>query len=418
MKLVLHFPPKNKILIYAQLILVMFVFFLRDFLHFPSFVTYITDLVLVLILLQSFQRIKRCSRKYTKTQWHIFLFICIALVLGVIFNLVNPLHVMWGIRNNLRFFLFFFICVSLLDEVDVEKLNNFLKAYFLLTVVFCTFQYFVLGLVNDDLGGFFGIGKGCNAYINVLICFISALVISEYFTKKRSFTYMSVFLILCIYIATLAELKIFYVELVCMILISILFNKPSLKTIVILFFGVVSVFLAFNLLLKYNPDSLSFFLDSNARRYYLAGEGYTNSGDLNRFTAIQNIYQKFFSENPFQSIFGFGIGSCDTSSFSFLQSEFFNRYEYLHYRWFTHAWVFLEQGFIGIILLVSFFISNLTFSLKNKKKLKNYSLLSILFVFCCLVGIIYNCSLELEAGYLIAFMCSIPFILIKNGEIK
>ena len=73
----------------------------------------------------------------------------------------------------------------------------------------------------------------------------------------------------------------------------------------------------------------------------------------------------------------------------------------------TQDGVLFEQGFIGIILLVSFFISNLTFSLKNKKKLKNYSLLSILFVFCCLVGIIYNCSLELEAGYLIAFMCSI-----------
>ena len=71
--------------------------------------------------------------------------------------------------------------------------------------------------------------------------------------------------------------------------------------------------------------------------YYLSGNGYTNSGDLNRLTAIQELYSKFFKGDIIHTLFGFGLGNCEQSSFSFLQSAFYNQYSYLHYRWFSHA---------------------------------------------------------------------------------
>lgn len=42
----------------------------------------------------------------------------------------------------------------------------------------------------------------------------------------------------------------------------------------------------------------------------------------------------------------------------------------------------------------------------------------IAFLPTCLIGIIYNCALELEASYIIAIMCSLPFILVKQKRRK
>ena len=36
------------------------------------------------------------------------------------------------------------------------------------------------------------------------------------------------------------------------------------------------------------------------------------------------------------------------------------------------------------------------------------------FATTCIFGMIYNCALQLEAGYMIAFMCAIPYIASKD----
>ena len=39
-------------------------------------------------------------------------------------------------------------------------------------------------------------------------------------------------------------------------------------------------------------------------------DGYTGTGDLNRLTAIQTIYEKFFRTIP-EKLFGYGLGNCE-----------------------------------------------------------------------------------------------------------
>ena len=218
-----------------------------------------------------------------------------------------------------------------------------------------------------------------------------------------------------LYLAVLAEIKIIYIEFLIIVIVSLLINRPNYKTFLLIIVGIVGIILAVWLLSIYDIRTLELFLDKDQLEYYLSGGGYTNSGDLNRFTAIAQLQEMFFSDNWANTLFGFGLGSCDTSSFSFLQSSFFQKYGYLHYRWFSHAWVYLEQGAIGLVLLGVFFISIMFYCIKYRKTSNSngYILTAFLFAITTMIGIIYNAALETEASYLIAFILAVPFIIVK-----
>lgn len=416
--LTIKIPSKNKLLVYCQFILVMIMFWLRDVLHFPSTITYLTDVILIYIIFMKFPLIRAQIRQAKcKYQLRIVGLIVLCMMLGAIFNLVSPLLTLWGARNNLRFFAFFFVCIGLLGKKDVDSIVTLFKVFYWMNVIMCLFQYFVLGYSNDYLGGFFGITQGCNAYINILICIILAITFGEYFTKRMNLIKLIPYVITTLLIATLCELKIFYIEFIIIAFVTLLCTKPSFKTIGICFFIGIGLLMAIQLMIRYNPEILAMFTDPDSIEYYLSGNGYTNSGDLNRFSAIQDIHSMFFDGNLFHSLFGFGLGNCEYSSFSFLQSDFYKQYGFLNYRWMTHAWVYLEQGAIGLILLVGFFLSILGYIIYNRKRIrKDIQIAVIAFLPTCLIGIIYNCALELEASYIIAIMCSLPFILMKQEK--
>lgn len=416
--LTIKLPAKNKLLVYCQFILVMIMFWLRDVLHFPSTITYLTDVILIYIIFMKFPLIRAQIRQAKcKYQLRIVGLIVLCMMLGAIFNLVSPLLTLWGARNNLRFFAFFFVCIGLLGKKDVDSIVTLFKVFYWMNVIMCLFQYFVLGYSNDYLGGFFGITQGCNAYINILICIILAITFGEYFTKRMNLIKLIPYVITTLLIATLCELKIFYIEFIIIAFVTLLCTKPSFKTIGICFFIGIGLLMAIQLMIRYNPEILAMFTDPDSIEYYLSGNGYTNAGDLNRFSAIQDIHARFFDGNLFHSLFGFGLGNCEYSSFSFLQSDFYKQYGFLNYRWMTHAWVYLEQGAIGLILLVGFFLSILGYIIYNRKRIrKDIQIAVIAFLPTCLIGIIYNCALELEASYIIAIMCSLPFILMKQEK--
>lgn len=412
--IVIKIPSKKKILIYIQVIYVCFMLWLRDVVGLPSAILYLTDVITVLIIFLQFRDIIRGFKTATVSpQIWIFGLIVSFMLLGAVINLVNPKLVIWGGRNNIRFFVFFFLCIALLSKRDVEKFVDMFKVFFWLNVVLMTFQHFVQGYRDDFLGGFFGVASGCNAYVCVMLCLITAIILAEFNSSQAKLGTLLIYCAACIYIATLSELKIYFLELVLIAAVQLLYTKPSKKTVGICITVAVILIAGFSFVKRYNPDILKVFLDSDAREYYLSGNGYTNSGDLNRLSAIQELYAKFFKGDRLHTLLGFGLGSCDSSSFSFLQSAFYKKYEYLHYRWFTHAWVFLEQGAIGIILLITFFVSIAVCIMRTKNR-TIYDLITFSFLPTCVIGIIYNNSLELETCYLIALACSVPFIIHKK----
>ena len=124
----------------------------------------------------------------------------------------------------------------------------------------------------------------------------------------------------------------------------------------------------------------------------------------------------FFKDSFIDNLFGFGMGNCDTSSYNFLQSDFFKKYEYLHYRWFSHAWIYLEQGILGILGVFLFFTSLIILLIKNERyiAMEEWRISVIIISVFAMINLIYNCTLQTEASYLLAFICSIPFVFIKE----
>ena len=112
-----------KKLIYIQIIIVLCVFFLISILHFPSFLSYVTDIIYFLLLICIFKirgvKLKQLGGKYLNISIGAFI---ISIVLGTIFNLVSPILVAWGARNLFRGIIFFIACVKFLDEEDIEKI--------------------------------------------------------------------------------------------------------------------------------------------------------------------------------------------------------------------------------------------------------------------------------------------------------
>ena len=417
-RLIIQIPSKKRMVVFMQILYIHFMLWIRDILGLPFAITYLTDILTIYMIVFHFFSIKKgFLKRDLRPQRNIAISILICMILGTMINLVNPLLVLWGLRNSFRFFIFFFICVGILTKKDIIKFVEFFKIFFLMNTLMITYQFFIQGYRDDLLGGFFGVSAGCNAYVCVMLCVITTIVFAEFNYSKMSPIKLVGYCIICMYIATLCELKIYFVEFIIIAFIQSIYTRPSKKTIGIYIAAFVGLIIGFNLISRYNPEILKIFLYKDAMDYYLSGNGYTNSGDLNRLTAIQELYSKFFKGDIIHTLFGFGLGNCEQSSFSFLQSAFYNQYSYLYYRWFSHAWIFLEQGAIGLVLTGAFFLSIALSILKNRKKIKEvYDLAVFSFIPTCLIGLIYNCALELEVSYLIALICAFPFIARKNDK--
>lgn len=408
---------KKNNFIYLELFYILIVFFLRDVIGLPSFITYVTDIFLLLNFLVCVGRIQSTIKNSNATiQFYIILCILIAMIFGALVNLVNPLYFLWGFRNNFRFFIFWISCVVLLNKEDIDNILKLFSTFFWLNIFVITIQYFIFNISQDNLGGLFGTASGCNAYAIILCCIELSYAVMQYFNSEINIVKLLLYCCAVFYWAALAELKILYIEVIIVIIIAVVITKPSSKSILIILATLVALVFGYSILYNLFPSHAALLLDKDLFEKYLSSNGYTNSGDLNRFTALSEIQNMFFSGNWINSLFGFGLGSCDTSNVSIFATSFFDKYEYLHYRWFTHAWVYLEQGAIGLGLLLLFIVSIFVFCFKRRNKaLGKYYLTSALFVITTLIGVIYNCALEIEASYLIAFMLAIPFIISKGN---
>lgn len=415
----LNIPKRRNFIINIQIVLVCFMWLAISMLKFPSVITYITDALLVISLFFCLKNIQRQIKKANCVPLYIIILIIIFInLIGAIINGVSPLMYFWGFRNNMRFYLFFIVCIVLLRGKDIYGIVRMLKIFFLINVLVCTYQYFVLNLFGDFVGGIFGIIQGGNSYLNMFLMINWAIILGEYSQKKISLIKVFTIAIACMYVASVAELKVVYIEMIIMGVVCFFIMKPSFKTIGLIICLIFGSIIGIKILMSVAPQSLDIIFDVELRTMYLAGNGYTNSGDLNRFTALSSIHEMFFKGSFINSLLGFGIGSCDTSSYSFLQSDFFIKYEYLHYRWFSHAWIYLEQGLLGILSIFSFFIIMIILLIKNKRfiALKEWYMSVITISVFSMINIIYNSSFQTEASYLLAFICAIPFVFVKENN--
>ena len=141
-------------------------------------------------------------------------------------------------------------------------------------------------------------------------------------------------------------------------------------------------------------------------------EHYSSDKTVNRLSAIPTLAKKILT-NFTDRLFGLGLGNCDTSAFPICNTPFYETYGHLRYTYFSCAFLFLEVGYMGIVMYVAFIVMCFIFALKRLKSNEGNKLfcqMAMVMSVLCVILVFYNSSLRAEAGYIAYFILALPFI--------
>ncbi len=320
------------------------------------------------------------------------------------------LHYIFDCRSLLRYLFFFLSCVTLVREIDVKRLFRYILGFHVINSVFIIYQYFTLDVPiywmrGDNLNGFFGTTTGGNIYVNALLLATTIIVLferSKGLCDKKIFIF---FIALNLSISVLIELKAFFIEIV---IIFFAFALPYLKHLTvkqickglaIIVVGTVAFWLMINQLYKLYPWMMNTL--SLSKMIELAQ---TSSGtEIGRFTFFKDVVSIIYGGRVVSSLFGVGLG---TANISGEMTLFARTYYDTHYSWYSMSYMFIEIGVIGLIVYILSFGVILCYTKKN-----NYFYqLTLSTVVISFFLLFYDELFRTEAGYLMFFLLSLPFI--------
>ena len=399
-----------KKLIFLQIIYNCFVKYLIVDLGLPSILNYFTDAVNIVLLYMTLKKLNySIPRKNLAINIAVLLWLC--MTLSFLADMSSFSLYVWSLRNIFRFYVFFFACIYSLDKKDIIVIFEILEKILIVNFIICAYEYFIEGTNYDFLGGSFGNGiAGGNGPLNMLMIVVSGYVLIQYVYKRKAISEVLGIIIGCLAIATVAELKFYFFEIIIAIVFVLGFVKHDMKmlaTVCLLCCAGVVAIGVYNKLYPNNAGFLSmeFIVD------YALTRTYGSSTELNRLTAISIISEKCFSDNPKAIWFGLGLGNGTTAQFDFLKSPFYLQYgDKLKYTWFTHAYMFVEGGYIGLFLYIAFYI---IIAIKAFFASKSNMIMQLC-LYCTLFSIImvvYNQTMQVEAmGYTLFALLASPYI--------
>lgn len=412
--------------IYYEIIFNCFIRFFVGCLHFPSFLSYFSD---VIFLLLCFQYFKYKKEKYKFNVVGVYkkslILYCLICLFSYIFNLYSPLLFVWGVRNNLKFILYSYFCCCFIKKEDLKLLYPILLTFFVINFIIVLYQSFFMSYVEGAIGDFIsglysnGENRGGNASLCWLMCIGVIYSLVSYFYRRTKIKQVVFWIICSIIISALNETKIFYINLVIISIVSIIITKKSIKTIFYVVISLCLISMGINLLYHFNSKFINFFNSNNIIEY---AESSYSKGGMDRISAIGYSYNNYL--NTFkEKVIGIGIGNADYSSIDCFTSDFYKRNSSSGYTFFSTSMTVIETGSIGLIsyllILFSSFFSALKLKLVDIEE-KIWKCISINVFVLCLISFFSTQVLRLEpSAYLIFLILSIPTILERcNGEVK
>ena len=365
---------------------------------------FIIDILYMIIFLCGHFRINKTSLKQPV---FVLCFLFFILLIGVVGNDVSPLNFIWGLRNQYFSLAIFFASASLLSVYDINKIFKFFFYFQFLNLACALYQYFVLGYYADANNGAFTSGGGQDIFCGILI----AYYLYEYMQHRCKAWHFLFILVSSLAIAAIEEEKFIFIEIVFIFAYFYLtskklgFKKIALAIVFIVVFGI-----GLNMLSQIGgTGSLEILTNKEAFMEYQE-----NAYALPR-VGSSAIIEKMFFTNNFQYFFGLGMGKCeDASTLSFINTDFYDKYGWLQYTWFTFQINFLQTGWLGILLFLMFFVYILFVNIQGKKKspdnLKYYYDISIIITILCIMTIWYNATLR-------SYNTIIPFFVLSIGGI-
>lgn len=400
----------------------MFSYVLVYTLGLPRSLLYIGDILTIWSFVLAFY--KKSKRNFLIPSE--FSLLVVFMLLGVFSAFVNSepiLLVVWGLRNILRYFLFLYSCYVLLEIQDIENVLKFLWKIFWLSIPLCTVERFFVHypagtIIGDMIGGVFWNYSGCNLPLNIILCICIIDSARGFFADNIKLPRFVITCVMAMYMAATAELKVFFVEFAVIIIVSAIvarakWNKVLVMLIGALFFSqAISLFVTLNASTSYDYSAI--FSVNGFIEYATRQSGYNGNGDVNRFTGIAIIWKQLFEGNLEKCLFGIGLGNAEYTNF--FASDFYRKYGYMNYQWFHMIWMFIENGLIGILIYISFFIKTLKKSFAIRKE-DEYASIAAISIVIMLLLYIYNNSLRVEAsGYLMFMILSVPYICLRDRK--
>ena len=418
-----EFYKKPKNWIWLILMLNFFYKSLVNYLRLPDSINYFNDLGgLVLFHSIIFTYRRKNGIGAATVQLKIILLLLVETLMGYLINMHNPLTYIWGVRILFRFMLFFVACTLYVDETMLEEFFTLIYYLMICSVILTTFQK-ATGYSLDSVTGFFSLGKrttGGSAGLNIFMCIVCTYYFVSAINKKVPFYKCVVSMVSCVYMAAIGELKMFYLELIIIIICSSLFTKISIQKIIGSSAGIGVVILGMRIYDFYYGEKNSLDILSLADYAGANGKTYGAQFSLNRTTAIPYVWNNILDDLS-KKLFGLGAGYADKVSSDIFSSGFLKTYGTLGFHMFGLSLELANIGIIGLSIYLAFFISVFVYTSRMQKKsaeLNDYYITCKVIVVIVFVTLMYNASLitDITASF-IYFIMAIPFALSNQKKV-
>lgn len=402
-----------KQIIYLHLYVDIFMNLVKNVFPIISIISFVPD-ILNFILFVFF--IKRGYKKINSSSKYFFCFIVALLIYDIIlafFTNPNIFLFIWGIRNQYRFLFFALFITTFLGYSDLPEIKKILLNCFNINMLIVPIE-FILGFKRDYLGGTFGLENNCNGVTNIFLVIIVCYAIMSWFYKEITIKRLAYLVGGSLIWAALAEIKVFFVELVLIVFISFLLVKgQEIKKLRLLVLGSFAMIASVALLCVVFPDQMNFIIQYGFSGY--AGGVNVGVYGYGRTTAIPLTNTLLFNNDIIKMIFGIGTGNAEfmnIGSFK-LNSLFYDEFGNFAYATMFYSFIYVERGMIGILFYLKLFVDSIRKSMEYRKVREKMAVNKML-IACITIFIlisIYDASFRVSTGGYFAFMIiALPFV--------
>lgn len=398
------FVIKYKSIIYGVLGICLLQGVISDYVGFRQ-INYLCDVLLIILLL-----VMACRKQITLTKTiknienvSIVAFAVVVLI-GWGLNSVTIPRAFWGERNYGRFFLFYVLARALWTEDDVKLIEELFLKLFPIHMILIAFQYVVEGLNQDFLSGLFGKTGGGNGGLMIYLSIILCIAVCQFEYKKMSTRKFLCYLLLIFINAALSELKFLFIMAILLVVWYLAMSKRKGRGMILALFFVIALYIGMQIFYYVFPFWADYLSFDNIMTILSDQEVYASQFDVGRtavFSKLSPIITKWAGKDAL--LFGIGLGNGDYSdTFPILNSAFYNVYGFMHYTWLSLGYLFVEVGYIGTIVYISFFvILEIKAIVAYQKRSTYYNLLGTFFPMVFMIIMVYNSTLRSNYAYMV-----------------
>lgn len=341
-----------------------------------------------------------------------------------IFYMMTTAMIMWtskyGIQEALTNWctpmLLCLACLVFLDGEDVKKLFLLFKTWYVLNFLLVLAEFFFFDKQDDMLGGFFGCYLGSNRETNIAHCIMLAAALCEGYASRKVKPFTLFVIAASAVMGALQCLKVFYFEYVIIILgITLCFavmkqldRKTALVTLGV---ALVSFLVSLLIIRMVLPGDFAVLTGTKSYEQYETNSRYPYA--ISRMHFIEEMNELWFHGSLKANLFGYGFGSGESSA------PFFAEYGDLNYIYFAHQTLFLEGGFVGLILYIMIFLvqslTHVVLGLRRRIPLP-VAAFGAVYAGILAINVIYNNAFFSYAANMIWISMAIPLVLSAEQE--